>query len=47
LDKLKNVIWSEEHNNFKISDCQKLETLIGLKSMIVLIEKEDYIGKKI
>ena len=47
LDKLKNVIWSEEHNNFKVLDCQKLETLLGLKSMIVLIENEDYTSKKI
>ena len=45
--KLKNVIWSEEHNNFKVLDCQKLETLLGLKSMIVLIEDEDYTSKKI
>jgi len=47
LDKFKNVIWSVEHSNFKVSNCQKLETLIGLKSMIVLIENEDYPNKKI
>jgi hypothetical protein len=47
LDRLKNVFWSEKHNNFKVLDCQKFETFFGLKSIIVLIEDEDYTNKKI
>ncbi len=47
LNKSKNEIWSEEHSTFKVSSCQKLETLIGLQSLLVLIEDNDYPIKKL
>lgn len=46
VDTSTGFIWSKEHSNFRIEQNQNINTLIGLKNYILLIENDDYYPNK-